>query len=177
MTILIRSPVKSGRKTSKKYADQARLSKRLGEIKVDVPLDVELDECHLGKFHKKNIRELFERLEFASLLNRFKEKTSISIDDISVKELDRKGLENICDKARNLGKLGLTLRLNNYTTPVRAHASQGIISLGEGNLYIFTDINEAISILKPILTDISVKKYILNSKECTVFFKKNTISS
>ena len=52
------------------HADQARLSKRMATIErgLDIPLD--LDAARLGGYDEESVRELFDRLEFRSLLPR-----------------------------------------------------------------------------------------------------------
>ena len=49
------------------YSEQARLSKQLGTIVVDVPLDIDFDQCRLEEADKEQLVPLLERLEFKSL--------------------------------------------------------------------------------------------------------------
>jgi DNA polymerase-1 len=50
--------------------DSAFLSRRLAIIRTDVPVDFELQSCHLHQFERARVAELFQQLEFFSLLNR-----------------------------------------------------------------------------------------------------------
>ena len=55
------------------YSEQARLSKQLGTIVVDVPLDIDFDQCRLEEADKEQLVPLLERLEFKSLLEQIAE--------------------------------------------------------------------------------------------------------
>ncbi|MCP4269183.1 MAG: DNA polymerase I, partial [Candidatus Brocadiaceae bacterium] len=51
-----------------KYADLARLSKRLATIITDVPLDFNIESCRLANFNNKKLNELFTNYGFNSFL-------------------------------------------------------------------------------------------------------------
>lgn len=57
------------------WADQARLSKRLGTIVTNVELDLDLSRCRYRKPDNARLREIFKRLEFRSLLKKLPEET------------------------------------------------------------------------------------------------------
>lgn len=52
------------------YKEQAFLSKHLGTIKRDVPLDFKIDQCQWQNFSRQKAAKLFEELGFKSLLSR-----------------------------------------------------------------------------------------------------------
>jgi DNA polymerase I len=52
------------------HMDQARLSKWTATIKVDLDIDLPLDDARLFHYDEAEVRELFDRLEFRSLLPR-----------------------------------------------------------------------------------------------------------
>lgn len=52
------------------HAEQVRLSKRMVTLVTDLPIDLELEATRLRGYDVGQVRELFERLEFRSLLNR-----------------------------------------------------------------------------------------------------------
>ncbi|OQX00544.1 hypothetical protein BWK69_01205 [Candidatus Parcubacteria bacterium A4] len=54
-----------------KSKSMAFLSKKLGELDRDVPIEFNLDECSFGDYDKKIVREMFERFDFFSLINKF----------------------------------------------------------------------------------------------------------
>lgn len=60
-------------KTAKKiegYKDQALFSKYLATIRTDVPLELDLEKCKLLDYNEQTVKNLFEELEFFSLLKR-----------------------------------------------------------------------------------------------------------
>jgi len=50
--------------------ESALMSRKLATIIRDVPLDFNLNDCRLRPYHKENVFELLQQLEFKSLLNR-----------------------------------------------------------------------------------------------------------
>ena len=58
--------------------EQAFQSKRLATIVRDVELDFDLNDCALKPYDKDKVFEIFQRLEFKSLLNRLPELASMS---------------------------------------------------------------------------------------------------
>lgn len=57
---------------------QAFASKELGTIKLDVPLEFELEKCHRMNFDRQKVIDIFSELEFYSLIKRVKEKEKFS---------------------------------------------------------------------------------------------------
>lgn len=51
-----------------KYAESARMSKRLATIDINVPLDVNLEACRLINFDNTRLKELFTKYDFKSFL-------------------------------------------------------------------------------------------------------------
>lgn len=74
------------------YRQQTFISRRLAQIITNVPLDINLDNLKIGETNWEKLKEVFEKLEFKSLLNRIpKDK----IESISVSEY--KSLYDIID--------------------------------------------------------------------------------
>ena len=55
------------------YKEQAFFSQYLATVKKDAPIDFNLAKCQWKKFDKKKIIELFEDLDFKSLIKRLPE--------------------------------------------------------------------------------------------------------
>lgn len=53
-----------------KYKEQAFLSRTLAEIKRNTPIDFNLEKCRFGKYDKKKVIQILEKLEFYSLIKR-----------------------------------------------------------------------------------------------------------
>ena len=64
------------------YAEQAALSKKLATIVRDVPIRLELDKCLVQDFDQERVEELFEKLEFKSLLKQL--PNAVSSEQISL---------------------------------------------------------------------------------------------
>jgi len=52
------------------YKEQAFFSKRLSEIKKDVPIDFNLEKCSFQEYNKEKVIQAFKKIEFYSLINR-----------------------------------------------------------------------------------------------------------
>ncbi len=61
---------KRARNALEKYREQAFLSKKLVTIVTDLPIELDLDKCHLRNFNRDKVLELFRKLEFRSLVSR-----------------------------------------------------------------------------------------------------------
>lgn len=66
-------PQKLGIKLAE-FKDQAIFSKYLATIRVDVPIELELEKCVLHDYDENEVKKLFEELEFFSLLKRLPKK-------------------------------------------------------------------------------------------------------
>jgi DNA polymerase-1 len=64
------------RRALESHMEQARLSKWTATIKVDVDVDLPLEEARLFQYDEGDVRELFDRLEFRSLLPRLPGRTA-----------------------------------------------------------------------------------------------------
>lgn len=52
------------------YKDQAFLSKKLSQIKKDVPIDFDLKKCCWGQYNKEKVINALKKFEFYSLINK-----------------------------------------------------------------------------------------------------------
>jgi len=66
----IRDIKESIRKKLIDYKDQAYISKMLAQIKIDVPLDFDLEKCAFKDYNKDKMREVLEKYEFKTLIDR-----------------------------------------------------------------------------------------------------------
>lgn len=61
------------------YKKQAFISKMLAEIKIDTPIEFNLEKCLWGKYDKEKIIQLFRNYEFKTLIDRLPEKENLSL--------------------------------------------------------------------------------------------------
>jgi len=52
----------------REYKEQAFLSRELAKIKLNVPIDFNLEKCHYGKYNKEKLVSILKRFEFFSLI-------------------------------------------------------------------------------------------------------------
>jgi DNA polymerase-1 len=76
------------------YADQARLSKRLATIDLDVPLDMGLEDLHNPAPDRDRLREIFKELEFHRLLQEWTQLSPLK-DRKYHTVLDRKAFDDL----------------------------------------------------------------------------------
>lgn len=62
---------KRAKELLREHYDMAVLSKKLATIKTDCPLDYEMEHARVGNFYTKEAYQIFKRLEFKNLLQRF----------------------------------------------------------------------------------------------------------
>ena len=67
--------------------DDIRMSKYLATIRTDVPIKIELEELKVEKADENRLRELFEELEFKTLINKFFNKSEAKTKNTE-KQLD-----------------------------------------------------------------------------------------
>lgn len=54
--------------------EQAFVSKMLAEIRLDVPIEFNLEKCQWGKYNKEKVTQLFKNYEFQTLISRLPER-------------------------------------------------------------------------------------------------------
>jgi DNA polymerase-1 len=64
---------KRAQEALRKYAEQARQSKRLATIVTDLPVTLDLERCRARDYDRAKVKALFRDLEFRSLMNRLPE--------------------------------------------------------------------------------------------------------
>ncbi len=167
---------KKRKENLRKYSDQARLSKKLGEIYVEVPLDISFNKCILGFPDNDKVVKLFERLEFTSLIDRFREGNEIENDDIVVHYPESiKEIEKINDKVLKQGYFALELILDNYKMPASANLQKIIIALNKEEIYILPGEEKYINEIKNIIENKNIEKYMFHAKEIKITLKKFAI--
>ncbi|HHY14016.1 MAG TPA: DNA polymerase I, partial [Thermoanaerobacterales bacterium] len=93
------------------YKEQAFMSRKLSEIVINVPVDLDLEKSKYCDYNRENAIELFKELEFSSLIDRM-EIPNEDNNDIEFKTLNsiseiKKALETVeesGDMSINLGK-------------------------------------------------------------------------
>ena len=170
---------KKRKENLRKYKEQAKTSKMLGEILQDVSLEVDLKELSYDKLtdeEKQKVIDLFERLEFKSLIERFKELKEINSEDINIEKIDSsKSLNEKLEKWKEKESIGLYFVLSDFSNPVESDLDELLIAEDSTNIYSL-DLEEInLNDLKKILENKEINKLMLQAKEGILFSKRNNI--
>ena len=121
------------RRKVEEFGDQAVLSKELGTIRSDMPLEGDLEGLRLAPLEAERLRPLFGRLEFASLLARLP-GASVSAESLAYETVT--GAEDVrerCDAARGQ-TAGLAVAVEG-DKPHRATLQGVAVAPGEGEAW------------------------------------------
>lgn len=102
--------------------EQAEMSKLIAVLNKEVPLDHDIDDVKLGQWEPSTIREVFSRLEFRTLLERFETKvaktgSSLALLDVRVTELGTDDLPDWLKARAALAPLGVDIIRNQDGLP------------------------------------------------------------
>ncbi|MFW6264541.1 MAG: DNA polymerase I [Bacillota bacterium] len=154
------------------YAEQARLSKVLGKIITEVPLELNISECKLKDADHDNLIPLLERLEFTALLDKYRENNEFNLDDISFTKIEnKKEINELINKLKKTGKMAFDFTLDNYNYPLQAKVDNFLIAINETEIYNIDYTEENLSLFRDIFSDKEVAKYILHAKEAFILLK------
>lgn len=96
------------------YKEQAFLSKVLATIKLDCDLQVELSEMDIKDLYNPKSYQLFQRLEFKSLMNRFSKDSNTQEVEFSWKIIDDyDDYTELFNKLKNEKRIGFSLIFGN----------------------------------------------------------------
>ncbi len=167
---------KKRKENLRKYSEQAVMSKKLGEIDVEVPIEINLADCRMGDPDNDRVVKLFERLEFTSLIDKFREENKLNEDEISVNYLENTAeIEKICERISKQGYFALDLILDDYKMPVSASLEKIIIALNREEIFILPGNENYINKIRNIIIDHEITKYMLYAKEIMITLNRYDI--
>lgn len=162
------------------YSEQARLSKQLGTIVVDVPLDIDFDQCRLEEADKEQLVPLLERLEFKSLLEQIAEGANyraakeFSLEGMEFQELkEEEDIRTLINRIEGQGEMAFDFHLDDYKYPVSARVDSFLIALNEREIYSLPFTENCLQLFNAVFSNAGIKKYILHGKESFIVLKKN----
>lgn len=158
---------KKRKENLRKYAEQARMSYRLGKIKCDVPIEINFADCRLDLYNDQEAAAQFKRLGFNSLLERFDFKEELDFADFELVELTADNLSDFKEKVFKAGQTAAALKLSSASKAGRAEIEAIIFSLkDEAKIYSYQPQNKEIS---PEITEIfeskETAKLMISAKE------------
>ncbi|MGA9754944.1 MAG: DNA polymerase I [Desulfobaccales bacterium] len=123
------------------YAEQARLSRRLTELKAQVPLTVDLEALHPGPPDREALRRLFVDLEFSKLTKELGFDTQPQVTGALVQGPEALG--RVVQAVRDAGVMGLCFVMSEQHPVLAEVAGVGIAwQTGEG-AYVPLDAGES----------------------------------
>lgn len=96
-----RIEAKRFREALKKHREIACLSKELAVLENDLPVQIDLDQCKLGGWDQSDVKNVFESLEFNTLLNRlFDENAATSEPKMTSVGVEAHEIQNLSELNR-----------------------------------------------------------------------------
>lgn len=160
---------KKRKENLREYTEQARMSKKLAKIKIDVPLEINFTECLKAEEDTEGIINFIREMEFTSLLDRFETGKEIDTEKINIIRIEQvDNLSELADKIKKKGKMALSVILKDLEHPVSSEIKEMIVALDGKDIYRISLINELPDKFKDIIEDESIKKYLLQGKESLI---------
>lgn len=142
----------------------AYISRRLGEIITNVPLDVEIEDLKVQEFNWEELVPIYEQYEFKSLLDRIPDKF-IQRDEELIKEfkyeiVEEKDFKKVASLLKEEGKFAFKFLIEESN-----FMEDNIISIGiktKDNPVYYIDLANGqenfIKVFKPIFEEVSIEK-------------------
>jgi DNA polymerase-1 len=162
------------KKKLEEFKEQAFVSKKLVTIENSVTLDVTLDDLRLGSPKKEKLLELFRKLEFKSLINKFSEHAELSKKDYRL-ILTKQELGTLIQNIQKKGMVCFDTETTS-TNPLEAELIGIAFCIEPGTAFYLPlghtysgveqqlDVNEALDLLKDTFSDERIKKIGQNIK-------------
>lgn len=157
---------KKRKENLKKYSKQARMSKRLGKIVTDLSIDLDFAELKMEQPNYQEVVDIFKRLEFNSLLERF--------DDNIEKELKELSYDNVKGKD-SVDKIVDQIKKNKKVAFVINRIEDELLIKLNGKISQFQPFNEYKAKFIEIFEDERIKKLSFNSKDNIVYLSNRGI--
>lgn len=151
------------------YKNQAILSKKLGEIITNVPLDKDLEDLRVKNPNYIELKNIFEDLEFKSLLNKIPEEYSKK-EEIKINyeffEIGPDKFQYLLDEIKKSGRFAFKFILSGDNYIEDETLGLGIKVPGKPTRYIdlLENKNEFVNIFKEVFEDPKIDKLGYNLK-------------
>jgi len=160
---------KKRKENLREYADQARMSYKLGRIDKDVPIEMEFEKCRLDRYDDKEVVEYFKELGFSSLLDRFDYRNDMDPDNIELLKSSDNQLNKIKQKAEKTGEIALSLKFEDGSNARNGRLSSVSFSFAKDEVHTYDlEDNELPTELKEIFESEDINKLFINAKEASL---------
>ncbi|MBS3812167.1 MAG: DNA polymerase I [Halanaerobiales bacterium] len=157
---------KKRKENLRKYSKQAEMSKRLGKIVTDLSIDLDFAELKMEKPNYQEVVDLFKRLEFNSLLERFEDDIEKKLKELSYNNVkDEDAVDKIVDE----------IKKNKQVAFVINRIEDELLIKSNGKISQFQPFNEYKAKFIGIFEDERIKKLSFNSKDNIVYLSNRSI--
>lgn len=152
------------------YREQAIMSKQLGSIQCRVPIDVDLDKCCCKGPDAGKLKEIYQRLDFKSLLSKIPQKND---EEFAGKDPIGSDVHNL-DGDDIIEQLGKDLSNINELCIY----SNDVLSISEDELKVYNiSIDQSVpDIVADVLANPKVHKHVYDAKRLIVSMDKSHIN-
>src|SRR6056297_195234 len=157
---------KKRKENLRKYSEQAKMSKKLGKIVTDVSIDLDFEELKLDEPNFEEVIELFKRLEFNSLLDRFEDEIEEKLKEISYNSVEsNKDVNIVLEKIKKSNKFAFAFDQD----------EDELLLKTDDQIYKFKPFAEYVNKFKNVFENNDIKKISFNSKENILYLIENNI--
>ncbi|SJZ40244.1 DNA polymerase I [Selenihalanaerobacter shriftii] len=168
----------SGKKRKERLreqGDRARMSKKLATIKLDVPIDYDLEEFTLVEPDQDKLVEVFSKLEFNTLLKEFGGYDTLSFSEDFELITDYSQLDKLINNLKEEKQIGF--KFNFAETKLYQQKANGLTIVYNDQEAYYIDMKEleakeVVKALKDYFEDEEVKKLSLDSKQNLLYLKE-----
>lgn len=161
------------RESFRKYAEQARMSRQLANIRKDIEIDFDFQNAAVGEPDKEALAKLFSEFEFSSLLQEIKQDKPKPAS-VCKRITETKSLHDLVDHLKTIHEFALELIFENTqsTDLIGIALNDGkdayYIPLGHAGVSKQLTAGEVFSAVTPVFNNTAIKKYVYDLKTALV---------
>ncbi|MCF8002246.1 MAG: DNA polymerase I, partial [Halanaerobiales bacterium] len=157
---------KKRKENLRKYSEQAKMSKKLGKIVTDVEVDLDFEDLRLEDPNFDEVIDLFKRLEFNSLLDRFEEEIQEKLKELSYNKIENnEDLDKVISKIEKNKLFAFTINKNENELLIKI----------EDEICKFKPFDQYKNKFIKIFENEEIKKLSFDSKTNLKYLKENDI--
>lgn len=161
------------RESFRQYAEQARLSRQLANIRKDVEIDFNFHDAEVKEPDKETLAGLFSEFEFSSLLQEIRQDKVKPVKEYK-QIVETKTLHDLVAHLKKCHEISLEIifEKNQLTHLIGIAVGTGkdafYIPLGHTNVLEQLSVKEVLSALASVLHNTAIKKYVYDLKTALV---------
>lgn len=161
------------RESFRQYADQARLSRQLANIRKDIDIGFDFQEAAVRDPDKETLSRLFSEFEFSSLLQEIRQDRAKPAREYK-HIMDSKALDELIARLKKCREISLEFLFekNQPADLIGIAVGSGeeafYIPIGHTNILDQLPVQDVLSLLAPVLKDTAIKKHVYDLKMALV---------